>query len=187
MKRFIFILSVLFLLGQIAGKRRILMVIAHEGFRDEELLIPKETFTKAGYQVDVASTDTGYAVGMLGAKVKPDLLISEAAESLYVALVLVGGVGAKDLFTDTILHKLVCSFHDRGKLTGAICLAPIILARAGILKGKRATVWAGAKKDLIRFGASYVDTDVTIDSSIVTGSGPNAAEQFSLKILDLLK
>ncbi|RKX69994.1 DJ-1 family protein [candidate division WOR-3 bacterium] len=187
MRRILFILFALVLSAQTVDKGRILMVIAHHGFRDEELKIPKGLFVEAGYRVEIASTDTTPAEGMLGLKVKPDLLIGEAAESLYVALVLVGGVGAQSLFSDTTLHSLIGRFYEAGKPIGAICLAPVILGRAGILKGRKATVWPGAKEELIRLGARYLDREVVQDSTIITGAGPQAAELFGRKILQSLK
>jgi protease I len=64
---------------------------------------------------------------------------------------------------------------------GAICIAPTILAKAGVLKGKQATVW-DAKGEQIAIlkaaGARYTGNEVTVDALLVTGNGPNAAEEF---------
>lgn len=187
MKSLILFIIPFVLFGQKVEKRKILIIIAHENFRDEELLIPKSIFIDKGYEVVVASTDTTTASGMRGARVKPDILIPAATDSSYAAIVLVGGVGAKTLFADTLLHRLIKSYNEKGKPVAAICLAPVILGKAGVLNGKEATVWPGAKADLIKLGAHYRSQDVVIDENIVTGCGPEAAKNFAEKILKLVR
>ncbi|MCK4232041.1 DJ-1/PfpI family protein [candidate division WOR-3 bacterium] len=73
------------------SQSKVLFVIAHQGFRDEELTTPKKILEEGGFAGVIASTDTAVATGMLGAKVKPDLRISDAKSDDYVALVIVGG------------------------------------------------------------------------------------------------
>lgn len=187
MKSLIILIIPLALFSQKIEKKKILIIIAHENFRDEELCIPKSMFIDKGYEVVVASTDTTTAHGMRGARVKPDILITDATDSSYAAIVLVGGIGAQTLFADTLLHRLIKSFNERKKPVAAICLAPVILGKAGILTGKEATVWSGAKDDLIKLGAHYRSQDVVIDENIVTGCGPNAAKNFAKKILKLVR
>ncbi len=73
---------------------------------------------------------------------------------------------------------------------GAICIAPTILAYAGVLEGKKATVWNQDGKQaeiLTKNGAEFVDELVVVDGKIVTANGPPAAEAFGKKILEMLK
>ncbi|MEM2638356.1 MAG: DJ-1/PfpI family protein, partial [Candidatus Hadarchaeales archaeon] len=75
-----------------------------------------------------------------------------------------------------------------GKVVGAICIAPVILANAGILKGRRATVWDGDfVKMLEAGGAKYTGKNVEVDGKIVTANGPHAAREFGKKIAELLR
>jgi len=69
----------------------------------------------------------------------------------------------------------------------AICLAPAILAKAGILKGKKATVWEGARNKVVAGGAAYREGPVVIDGKIITANGPSAAAQFGKSIKQLLE
>src|SRR5688500_11853812 len=119
----------------------ILFVIAPENFRDEEFKIPEAILTKKGFLVLTASTTTKPVTGMLGMTVKPDLPLESVQEMSFKALLLVGGNGAEKLWDNPVLHKIVKEFYQKKKLIGAICYAPVILARAGILRGKRATVY----------------------------------------------
>jgi protease I len=163
------------------------MVIAQKSFRDEELLTPKKAFESAGHSVTVVAPSTATATGMLGAKVTPDGTIKDAESAKYDAVVFVGGSGATALFDDRDAHRLAREAVEGGKVVGAICLAPSILARAGLLKGKRATVWKSESKTLESGGATYTGEPVTVDGKLVTGNGPEAAAEFADELLKQLK
>lgn len=165
---------------------RVLFVIAHQGFRDEEFSEPAGIVEKNGYAYQVASTDTAIATGMLGAKVNPDLLISQAQSSDYDALVIVGGVGIRKLWQDTSLIRLTQDFAQADKILGAICLAPVVLGNAGLLKDVKATCYEDASEDLASTGAVYTGEDVECSGKILTGSGPRAARAFGEKLVELL-
>ncbi|MCX7703812.1 MAG: DJ-1/PfpI family protein [Planctomycetota bacterium] len=189
------ILSVLFsLLGTVLvaeegleGKK-VLMVIASSNFRDEEYSIPRQIFERSGLKVTVASSKLDEAVGMLKKeKVKPDILLTKANFEDYDCVVFVGGVGAKEYFADASALKLAKQSYESGKVVAAICLAPVILANAGILKEKKATVWKDAAEELKKGGANYTGADVEVDGRLVTANGPQAAESFARKVVDVLK
>ena len=127
--------------GTLEGKK-ILMVIAQENFQDKELIKPKAVFEGAGASVFVAAPRKETAKGMLGGEVQPDFAISDVNASEFDAVVVVGGSGSpKYLWDDTQLRNLVRDAYEDGKVVAAICLSPVVLARAGILKGKEATVF----------------------------------------------
>jgi deglycase len=175
--------------GSLSG-RRILMVVAPTDFRDEELFVPKGRFEAEGLVVEIASTDPGRARGTLGAEVTPDLTIAEADPRRYAAIVVVGGKGTPvALWQDDGLHALLRTAYRRATPIGAICLAPVVLARAGLLKAARATVSGDprAKRELVRGGARFVDDDVVVDHEIVTASGPDAARAFADALLRVLR
>ena len=69
----------------------------------------------------------------------------------------------------------------------AICLAPVILANAGVLKGRRATVAGTEAKTIESRGAKYMGPGVTVDGNIVTGNAPKSSRLFGQKINELLK
>ena len=162
--------------------RHVLMVVAPSGFRDEELFEPRAVFEDAGAVVEVASTTAGTARGMLGAEVEPDLTLEAVDPHRYAAIVLVGGTGAPaHLWENGRLHAILRLAHANGTTLAAICLAPVALARAGLLRGVRATVFgdARAKHELVRGSALYVDDDIIVDHGLVTASGPHAARAFA--------
>lgn len=190
LKYLIIISFFLLLFGQaqlIAAKGKIVMIIAPDGFRDEELLVPKQIFEENGYEVVVASRELKECYGMLGAVVMPDITINDINPDDYVAIVMVGGVGATTYFDDPVVQELLNKFYEKDKVVSAICLAPVTLAKAGLLQGKKATVWKSEGNTLKKEGAIYTGEPVTQDGRIVTGAGPFAAEEFARYVLKELK
>jgi protease I len=169
------------------GMGKVVMIIASQGFRDEELLEPKEIFEKNGLEVVIASNSLGMAQGMLGAEVKVDLLIESINVSDYDALIFVGGSGASVYWQDPIAQRLAKDAYSSGKIVAAICIAPTTLANAGILKGKNATVWQSEAGQLKSKGANYTGNPVEKDGNIITAAGPFAAKQFGEQIIKSLK
>lgn len=169
-----------------ASGMRVLMIIAPKDFRDEELLQPKELFEAHGIKVTIASTTLQQVKGMLGAVVKPDMLIKDVDPAKFDAIVLVGGIGASRYWDDKAVHSLFNKAFKLGKVVGAICISPVTLANAGLLKGKKATVWASERHRIEAKGAIYTGASVQVDGNIVTASGPDAAKAFGEAVLKLL-
>lgn len=162
------------------------LIIAEKIFRDEEYQLPKEILEKAGIKVITASTTTKDAVGKLGLKVRPDILINQTEVDKIDALIFIGGGGAEQYFHDPVAHQLAREAVEKNKILGAICIAPVILANAGLLKGKKATVFPSGSESLKKGGAAYTGRDVEIDGRLITGCGPEAAERFGEELLKML-
>ena len=170
--------------------KRILLVVAQEQFRDEECFIPKQIFEVAGAKVTVAAEFTEIAKGTLGGTIKPDVRISEVRIDDYDAIVISGGPGSrKYLWDNQRLRELVKEADSLKKVISAICISPVVLARAGILKGKESTVFKSPDtlNELKKHGALYQDRDVVVSGRVVTGQGPKNAEAFGKAVLKALK
>lgn len=130
------------------------------------------------------------AVSKFDKKVAVDLDIGEVKVSDFAAIVFVGGGGALVYEKDVVVHELINEFNSKGKIVAAICIAPRILGAAGVLMGKKATVWnedSSQDKVIENYGADYVtDEDVVEDGQIITGNGPVCAEKFGQKIVKKL-
>jgi protease I len=168
------------------GGKNILMIIAPDGFRDEEFLEPKAVFENAGAEVTVASKGVKTAKGKLGATADVDIDITDADASQYDAVVFIGGPGAAVYFDDPAALKLAKDAYSMGKVTAAICIAPSILANAGVLEGKKATCFESESENVNQKSAGYTGDPVTVDGKIVTGNGPAAAKRFGQEIVQLL-
>jgi len=172
-------------MADITGKK-ILMLVAFEGFRDEECLEPKKLFEDARAEVTIASTQTGTAKGKLGGTVEVDADYSDIDAAEYDAVVFVGGPGAAAYLEDETAQKLAKDAESAGKLVAAICIAPSILANAGLLQGKKATAFSSEEENLKAKGAVWQPSGVVADGKIITGSGPDVASEFGRRIISLL-
>jgi protease I len=174
----------------LSGKK-VLMIIAFRNFRDQEYFVPKKVFEEAKIEVKTASNEKGIAIGADGGDAKVDYLISEVSVNDFDAVVFVGGPGALQNLDNENSYKLAKEAINNGKVLGAICISPVILAKAGVLSQKRATVWTdftkSQAKTLKEYGAIFEDKEVVVDGNIVTGNGPEAAENFAKKIIELLQ
>lgn len=167
--------------------KKVLMIIAKDGFRDEELKEPKDILTNAGMEIVVAAGSLGTAKGVLGASAKIDKTIDEINAPDYDAVVFVGGAGAVQYWDNPIAHNIANTLNNEGKPVCAICIGPVILANTGLLVGKKATVWPTEAEALKKVGAIYTGNAVEIDGNIITANGPTAAGEFGRAILGKLK
>ncbi|HYO85873.1 MAG TPA: DJ-1/PfpI family protein [Dermatophilaceae bacterium] len=165
---------------------KLVMVVAPERFRDEELFQTRAELEAAGHATVVASTKVGLATGSRGGSVECDSTIEQIDPAVFDGVVFVGGGGSKLLFTDAAAQHLAQAMHRQDKLVAAICLAPVILANAGVLAGKRATVAGTQAKAITAGGATYTGPGVTTDGNVVTANGPKSARLFGQKINEVL-
>lgn len=164
---------------------KVLLVIAQEGFRDEEFLYPKSILDSEGYEVVTASPEGGTCKGMLGAEVEADIKISDADPDDYAAVVIVGGTGSpKQLWDDQRLHEIVRSVYGSGNHVASICLSGGVLAKAGVLKGKKATAFErpDAVEAVREAGGHYLQQDLVVDGRIITARGPEVAKEFAERV-----
>ena len=169
-------------------KKKIAMIIAFQDFRDEEYFIPRSIFLAEGAQVKTLSTKKGEALGSYGGVIEVDLALNDLKVSDFDAIVFVGGSGAAKYIEDDKCHQIAQEAVSKDKVLAAICIAPAILARSGILKSKRATVWSSkldksAVKILKEEGVDYQKTSVVVDGNIITASGPQSARRFAEAIV----
>ena len=166
---------------------KILIVIAKNNFRDEEFKIPYDALVKAGYDVVIGSSMLNTANGVLGTSIDPDILLVVARPEEYKAVIFIGGSGAQEYFNDKNAHRIAKEMYSDGKLVAAICVAPVILANAGILEGKKATVQKSESHNLEFKGASYTGRSVQVDGNIITADGPMSAQEFTDEIIRKLE
>ena len=172
--------------------KKIAMIIAFREFRDEEYFIPKKILEASGAKITTCSTSLGKAIGRFGGEAEVNILIRDLKASDYDAILFIGGPGAHKYIEDETSHQIANEAINKNKLLGAICIAPAILAKAGVLNGKKATVWSSvmdksAVKILKNSGAVYQSEAVVADGKIVTAVGPIAAKDFAETIIKVLK
>ncbi|MBM3308936.1 MAG: DJ-1/PfpI family protein [Candidatus Altiarchaeales archaeon] len=167
-----------------------LMVLAPKNFRDEEYRTPALKLERAGITVHVTGPTSGPYTGMLGKVVTPDLTLDQVKVDDYDAVVLVGGSGSKEyLWSNSKVISIVNEASKKNKTIAAICFSSVVLAKAGILKGKMATVSpSGESIRLLQWnGAEYVKKGVVVDGKIVTAEGPANSEEFADAIISVMQ
>ena len=172
------------------GNLKIQLVAAEKDFRDEELFVAEDVFSDAGAFVPTASGTKKTIHGMLGGTTEPDLLIKDINVDNLDAIVIVGGIGSREyLWNDDTLLKMVKEANDKGKIIGAICLSGAIPARAGIMRGRRGTVYPTpeALDELKKNGEFYVDQGVVVDGNVITAQGPQNSREFADTIMAVLQ
>ncbi len=165
----------------------VLVVLANQGFSDIEYSTIRSALEAAGYKVTVANSSGSASVGMDGTSVEPDVVIPDAKSQDYAGLVIIGGGGAEEYYDYQPLLELSREFAGQGKTVAAICIAPVVLANAGVLKGKNGTVFPGEESKLIAGGCNYTGNPVDVDGKFVTGDGPPSSEPFAQAVVLSLK
>jgi protease I len=171
--------------------KKIIIVISSSNFRDEEYFIPKDIFIKNGFKVRTASNKLGMAIGVNGGDTLVDILVSEVNVDNFDAIIFIGGPGALKNLDNDDSYTLIKKAIKDNMILGSICISPVILARAGVLRGIKATVWSSqmdktAIKIIKENGAIYIDEPVVIDQQIITADGPSSAQLFAQTIIDKL-
>jgi protease I len=170
----------------LSGKN-VLMVIAAERFQDEEFAQSYNLLTKLGASVKLACSRKGTAKGIFGRQLTPDFLIGECKADDFDAIVFIGGPGATEYFNNSDAHALARAAISNARVLGAICIAPVTLANAGVLKGKKATVFSSEQDQLVSQGAVFIRQNVVVDGKIVTAAGPQAAREFAETLARLMQ
>jgi protease I len=163
-----------------------LLIIAPSRFRDEEYFHTKEELEKAKIGTVTASKTTDVSVGMLGGKVKPGKTLNEVDVNAYDAIVFIGGGGSQVYFDDQSALNIAKRAESAGKIVAALCIAPSILANAGILRGRKATAFPSEEMNMRAKGADFTGASLTVDGKIITANGPAAAKDFGKAIAHAL-
>ena len=165
------------------------MVYVHlaEGFEEIEAMTIVDLLRRADIDTETVSV-TGYlpVKGSHGVKIVADILFEDAVYSSCELIVLPGGMpGAKNLDAHEGLREKIYSFNNQGKKLAAICAAPLVFGRAGVLKGKKAACYPGFEDELA--GAELSTDDVVSDAGVITSRSPGTAMAFALAIIEDLK
>lgn len=169
---------------------KVLIIVAQQGYQDHEYGVPKQILESAGIEVITASKYTGPCTGGLGGNTKAKLSLSEVETTEFDAIIFAGGPGAIKYQHDSEAHIIAKDAVENDKILAAICIAPTILAYAGVLDGRKATVWNqdGQQQNVLtNNGAEFTNESVTVDGKKITANGPPAAQEFGEKILEMLQ
>ncbi len=171
--------------------KKVVMVVAFNEFKDEEYFIPKKILEEAGFEIITASNNLGFARSTEGGKINVDILVNEMKIDNCRAIIFIGGPGCLENLDNSISYEILKEGFTKNKVLAAICIAPVIFAKADILRGRKATVWSSmndqeALKIIGENGGVYQPEPVVVDGRVITANGPEAAEMFARAIVRVL-
>jgi len=169
---------------------RVLM-IATDGFENDELFKPRQALLDAGATVTLASITTDPIQGEKGGEkadtITPDLVLADVDTEEFDALVIPGGVGNPDkMRLQDRAIQIVEEFIEDDKIVAAICHGPWLLVEADVVDGRKVTGWPSIRTDLENAGAEVVDQEVVVDGKLITSRKPDDIPAFNKAIVEML-
>ena len=160
-------------------------VLLADGFEEIEALAPVDMLRRAGLEVVTVGVSSKVALGSHGIPVICDKAPSEVDLDLVSTVIFPGGMpGSLNLDASPFTDSIIASVTARGGRIAAICAAPLVLGRRGLLKGKRATCYPGFENELV--GATVTNESVVTDGNITTAKGMGVALEFAKELVSLL-
>jgi 4-methyl-5(b-hydroxyethyl)-thiazole monophosphate biosynthesis len=161
-----------------------IFVFLADGFEEIEALTPVDVLRRAGLSVKTVSImDAQTVTGAHHVPVLADMMFADVNSEDAEMILLPGGMpGATNLDAHEGLAKMILEFAKAKKSLAAICAAPLVFGKRGLLEGKKATCYPGFETYLQ--GAEYTAALVEKDDNIITGKGPGAAMEFAFAIVE---
>lgn len=161
-------------------------VLLANGFEEIEVVTPIDIMRRAGLSVELVSVSGKKEVcGAHEMILSVDITADEIDMSDMDMLILPGGPGHVHLDGSKRVHELIEYAVKNEIYIAAICAAPSIIGKLGLLDGKKATAFPGFEKYLS--GAHVVSDKAVSDGKFITGKGPGAAAEFGFMIVSELK
>jgi 4-methyl-5(b-hydroxyethyl)-thiazole monophosphate biosynthesis len=156
-----------------------------DGFEEIEALTPVDILRRTGKQVTTVGIGKKTITGAHGITVLADIEDRDLDVTDADMIILPGGMpGTLHLDASPIVHRAIDSAVAKGAYIAAICAAPTILGKRGLLDGKKAICYPGMEADLK--GATLADSTVVQDGNIITAAGMGTALPFALKLVEVL-
>ena len=170
--------------------KRVLALMA-EGFEETELVVPVDVLRRGGVEVvlcSIADDGSWDVEGAHGISVSADSTLDEVSADGFDAVLLPGGgPGTAHLEADERVLEIVWTYASKGRIVAAICAAPRVLKRAGILKGRRITSFPAEQAKLDDGSLTYLQDRVVVDGNLITSRGAGTAAEFGLALLEALE
>ncbi len=153
-----------------------------DGFEETEAVAPWDILLRGGLEVKTVGVTGEFVTGAHNLRVKSDILVDEVEFDRGDMFILPGGMpGTTNLDENDMVKNFIKRAYDEGKFVAAICAAPMILGKLGILKGKKATCFPGFEEYLE--GAHLVREKAVKDTNVITSSGAGGAMEFGFMLL----
>lgn len=160
-------------------------VFLAEGFEETEAVTPIDLLKRAGFEVVTVGVTGKTVTGSHKIPFVCDITADEIDKDGLEGVILPGGMpGTKNLAASKAVTDTVKAAFEEGRLVGAICAAPSVLGRLGILNGRKAVCYPGFESALE--GAEVLEVPAVTDGNVVTARGAGAALEFSYELIKAL-
>lgn len=158
------------------------VIILAEGFEEIEAFATIDILRRANVEVTIASLSSSIVESSRKIRTMTDKRLAEIKVDDYDAVILPGGPGYKNLANSQAVLSLIKEFDKKKKIVAAICAAPSVLAKAGILETRIATIYPGMESQIPK----PRDAKVVVDGNVVTAKSPGTAIDFAIKLAEIL-
>jgi len=164
--------------------KRVLVPLA-QGCEELEAVTIIDLLRRAGIEVVVAGLTDGPVTASRRVRLLPDMALDEALKLDYDMIALPGGLpGSDHLADDKRITAMLRQMNESGQFIGAVCAAPKVLARSGVLKGKMATAYPGVLQ--AEEHESITGDAVTRDGRVITSRSAGTVMDFALELIEAL-
>ena len=169
-----------------AGSDFMFYMFLADGFEETEALVTLDMLRRAAIDVRTVGVGSEIVCGTHGIKVFSDIGEGEVSTDFCDGVILPGGMpGTENLFASETVNKITDYCFGAGKLICAICAAPVIPGRKGLLKGHKAVCFPGFENELA--GATVCDVPCVKSDNIITAKGAGCVFEFSYEIISAVK
>lgn len=163
-----------------------MMIVLFDHFEEIEAFTQVDILRRAGVEIDIYGMGPVTVTGRSGIRVETEKTFRRAADidiDKYGGILLPGGPGISGIADNQELHTLLRGFHNKGKIVFAICAAPLVLDKAGLLENKKFTCFPGTAAEII--SGSRQESDVVVDGNLVTSQGVGTSLAAAFKLVEL--
>lgn len=165
-------------------KKRVLVPLA-PGCEELEAVTIIDLLRRADVEVVAAGLGDGPVTASRGVRLLPDTTLDEALRTEFDMVALPGGLpGSDHLAADPRIQALLRRMHESGRLVGAVCAAPKVLARSGLLDGRKATAYPGVLQ--AENHPAITGQAVTRDGTVITSRSAGTVMDFALALIEAL-
>lgn len=146
----------------------VVLFLAEKDFDEQEFLVIKKNLVNNKFNVFICSDSNSVCIGNNGLKVKNDIILPNLKHANFAGIIIIGGKGIVNYFNNFQLISSIKDFNKNKKIIAAICAAPIIIAKSGILEGKSAACNINYKKELEKEAVIFSSDNIVETKNIIT-------------------
>ena len=158
-------------------------ILLGKGFEEMEAIAVVDILRRGGVEIRTAGIGGETVESAHGIRMQADVRIENVDPADCELVILPGGLGGvESIMNSPDAISLILDTYHRGQKVAAICAAPMVLGKLGLLKGKQAVIYPGMENE-IPDAVCLPDEKAVLDGNVLTGQGPGACIRFALAVL----